>query len=277
MKKHLSAIGLTLLLSNYALAGFFDLFLNNDQKAHRLLLQGKAGDAARRFKNRDWRAGALYRQGRYEDAAHLYGEIGGTEQRFNQGNAFAQLGQFDKAIKAYEAVLKENPKHRDAQFNLALVKKLQQKQSESQSQSQSQSSQTQSSQQQTKNDTDSKASQKQNSPSSEQEKQNQGPSNTSEPEQNQAEKPQQPDASQSSENKRQEKQKLAEQKAKKNNPSQPLSRDEMEKLQANQQWLKRIQDEPNNLLRQKFLRDYVKRKRQGGRLDVYENPNAPPW
>lgn len=68
---------------------------------------------------------AAYRKGDYENAADLFARTEGTEALYNLGNALAFQGKIEKAIQTYEAVLKQNPQHEDAAFNLDYLKKQQ--------------------------------------------------------------------------------------------------------------------------------------------------------
>ena len=64
---------------------------------------------------------------------------------FNQGdfNALAKGGKIEEAIKKYEEVLKLNPKHEDARFNLEYLKKQQEQQQNQQNQDKQQQQQNQ--------------------------------------------------------------------------------------------------------------------------------------
>lgn len=67
-----------------------------------------------------------YRQGDYEEALESFQQVTDPalqhQKHHNMGNSYAQLGQIDEAIKAYEEALslKQDP---DTQFNLDLLKK----------------------------------------------------------------------------------------------------------------------------------------------------------
>ncbi len=76
---------------------------------------------------------------KYEEALKGFSVLSGTdtEALYNQGNTLAYLGKIDEAIKTYENVLKQNPNHEDAAFNLAYLKKQQQAQQQQEQQQQS--------------------------------------------------------------------------------------------------------------------------------------------
>lgn len=79
-------------------------------------------------------AGALYKQGRYDDAAATYGKLAqdGTDlQRqaatyYNMGNTYVKQRKLDEAIEAYKNTLRLTPEDKEAKFNLAYAKKLKQ-------------------------------------------------------------------------------------------------------------------------------------------------------
>lgn len=108
------------------------LWLNDNQRAERLLESGRALEAVDLFNNKKWQAAAQYRAGHFDETVKLLeGEQEITSQ-YNYANAQAQLGKFPEAIKAYESVLKWEPNHEDARYNLELIKKMQQQQEQQQ-------------------------------------------------------------------------------------------------------------------------------------------------
>jgi tetratricopeptide (TPR) repeat protein len=64
---------------------------------------------------------ALYRAGRYAEAAGVLRGAGDLESTYNRGNALARLGAYAGAIDAYDAVLAREPRHSDAIANRALI------------------------------------------------------------------------------------------------------------------------------------------------------------
>lgn len=99
------------------------LWLNDNQRAQRLLEAGKAEQAAKLFTDPRWRAAAEYRSGNYEQSLEYLDNIEDPESVYNRGNALAKTGQYEDAIEAYEQVLEAVPEHEDARHNLELVKK----------------------------------------------------------------------------------------------------------------------------------------------------------
>lgn len=74
----------------------------------------------------------LYKQGRYPDAAQIYGQLAADSTQldraasafYNTGNALFQQRQLEQALEAYKNALRLNPGDEQAKFNLAYTKKL---------------------------------------------------------------------------------------------------------------------------------------------------------
>ncbi|MBR2300015.1 MAG: VWA domain-containing protein [Alphaproteobacteria bacterium] len=117
------------LLSFHAEAGF--LFNNNQEGA--IYFKAREFDkAAKKFENEDWKGAALYKAKNYPAAIEIYKKKNDVTSLYNLGNALAKGGKIPQAIEAYEKVLKENPNHEDAKFNLEYLKKMMQNQDQSQ-------------------------------------------------------------------------------------------------------------------------------------------------
>ena len=90
--------------------------------ARGLLEDGEPANALLFFEDPKWRGVAAYRSGRYAEASREFTSDDTVDSLFNLGNAYAQLKEWDRAIRTYERVLRFNPNHQDARHNLALVK-----------------------------------------------------------------------------------------------------------------------------------------------------------
>ena len=89
-------------------ASWDSLWLRDDQRAPALIEQDPA-QAARELTQPEWKATALYRAGRYDQAAQLFGTLQGPDADYNRGNALAQAGRLEDAIKAYDSALAQDP------------------------------------------------------------------------------------------------------------------------------------------------------------------------
>ena len=101
-----------------------DLWLNKDQQAMRALRDNAPEAAAGLFRDRGWRAAAEYRAGRYAEAEALLQDQTDERGWYNKGNALARQGRYREASAAYAEVLRQNPAHADAAHNKALLEEL---------------------------------------------------------------------------------------------------------------------------------------------------------
>lgn len=226
-----------------------DWWKTRDHQAEALWNAGQFDQAAKLFQRPDWRASAAYRAADYQRAAQNYLGLQTTDGYYNAGNALAKSGQYQPAITAYNQALQRDPQHQDALFNRQIVQKLldKQKQSQSDKQQPSQSDNKQPSQSQ-----QSPSSSSQNSKSSQQ----------SESKKDAQPQPQKPAELSSPPPKTSEPTEPKE--AKSSAQKHPVSRSEREEQQAKEQWLRLIPDDPAYLLREKFLRDHLRRQNGDG-------------
>lgn len=277
-RKGLLCMGLLLLLplpkNSYAIE-WQDLWLNKNQQAQEAYKNNQFEQAAEKFKSSDWKAAAQYKAGQYQQAAETLSNSKTTDAAYNQGNALAQQGQLEEAIKAYEKALQLDPNNNDAKYNKELVEKEleKQKQQQQQKNKDQKKDDQQDKKDQSKEDSDKKddkdgkksesSDEQKKSESSEQQQQEKDSEKQPEkPEQQEEAKQQeQPkkaeenkseaESAKSDEQKQEEEQQKAEQSAAQ---QQEKPKDETE--QANQQWLNRIPDDPAGLLRRKFEYQY---------------------
>jgi Ca-activated chloride channel family protein len=101
-----------------------EMFLTHDQLGYQAWQAKDYETAENLFKHQQWRASALYRQGKYADAARLFELDKSANGYYNFGNALAKNMQLDEAIKAYEKSLLLDPELQAAKANLELVNRL---------------------------------------------------------------------------------------------------------------------------------------------------------
>ncbi|MCH2340987.1 VWA domain-containing protein [Pseudomonas sp. NPDC047963] len=225
---------------------FDDLWLRPDQQGMRLLESSRPGEAATRFEDHRWQGYARYQAGDFAGAAEQFGKGDSAADHYNRGNALARNDELQAAIEAYEQALELDPGLDVARRNKTTVEEaLRQKEAQA--------------------DADPDASPPQESTSeAEQRKQPRGskaPDTSSDStDQTTAQAPPEPAGEVSSET-------LNEGPPE----SEPVATDQQmaqaqevpvdpEQDQAMNQWLRKIPDDPGELLRRKFL--YEQRKRQ---------------
>ena len=283
-----------------------DLWQTRDQQAMMSLQNGDAAAAASKFEDPNWKGTAAYQAGDYQTAIDNFKKLDNPLAHYNRGNALAKSGQLEEAINAYAEALKQQPDFEDATANKELVEQLlkeqqeqQQKQQQSQENNQQQDSDDQSSDSQSSNNqSQNNNSQEQNSDSKNNQSQSDS-SNTSNPDQrapqddskladNQEKSGKKSDEELESEKKAAEQAddspEKAEQLASEELSSEDLSTDQQpadqqslasaeearkdaEQQQALEQWLRRVDDDPSGLMREKFNYEYQKRREQYRRGD----------
>lgn len=239
------------------------LWKNNNQQAEQLLRDNKALQAAEKFSDKEWKAGAEYKSGNYQQALETYKslESSNPDIQYNLANTQAQLGMYDEALQTYNKIIENNPGHTDAIHNRDLIEKMKQQDNKASDENKSDDKQSNDKQ---NNKSDSKDSSSQNNQDaknseSDNQKDSKQSKDTKEPQQSDSQnkdnaseendKDKQEKQSQSSETQADDKkQNEDEQQAKSLQHDQPSK----EQQQANEQWLRRIPDDPGGLLRRKF-------------------------
>lgn len=129
MRRALFTAAFMLVASTAQGAEFWDsLWRNADQRGDQLMHQGKAAAAASTYTDPQRKAYAELQAGNYQNAAHDLAAYQDSTSHYNRGNALAQSGQLQDAIKAYDAALASDPNNRDARHNRDLVAKALQQQ-----------------------------------------------------------------------------------------------------------------------------------------------------
>jgi Ca-activated chloride channel family protein len=110
--------------SDPAMAASGDWFARADQQGAASFEAGRHEEAAARFEDPEWQGAAAYRAGDFGAAAETLVAVASERGRYNLGNAFAQAGDLQNAIAAYDEVLAADPGHEDARHNRDLVQAL---------------------------------------------------------------------------------------------------------------------------------------------------------
>ena len=223
-----------------------------------------------------------YRKGDYAAAEKSFAGIDSADAFYNQGNALAKQGRYDEAIAAYDRALKLRPKMEDAIENRKVVDAARKRNGGQNQQPQQQKSggqgppqdnmgkpqpgqqgETQKDKQQSQPDSQQADSRKtQHSPSRQQAEQGKSP------EQQAAEAR----AQQAADAAQRERMRQAMARAGKDEPEEESARQaaearetpaQREQRQAVEAWLRRVPDEPGNLLKTKFRLEYERRQKEG--------------
>jgi Ca-activated chloride channel homolog len=105
-------------------SSFMDMWLTHDQQGRRAFEQRDYAKAATEFDDPMWRGVAFYRAGDFAKAADAFAQVESPESYFNQGNALAHLNKLPEAVASYQQALKLWPGWKEAETNLAIIRKL---------------------------------------------------------------------------------------------------------------------------------------------------------
>ncbi|MCW8832556.1 MAG: VWA domain-containing protein [Colwellia sp.] len=269
------------------------LWKTDNQQAQQRYNQQDYQGAAEQFKDSQWQGSAHYKAGNYQEALNAFkqGEQANSANAlYNQGNALAQMQQYEQAIEHYEQALKKNPDMQDAKDNIEKIKQQQKKQEQEQNQQQNDQSQDNQPQDEEQNQNeqqqdaqDQGSQEKNNEQSQQQQDSEQGQQNNNE-QQSQAENSEQESndnekessaeqQKQEQQNQQEQQQKSAEQSQEQNEKNEQgkeksaaqIAKEQQAKEteQKHQQMLNKVTDDPYLLLRNKMQLEYQKRKQDG--------------
>ena len=220
-----------------------DLWKTRDQQGAEAYASENHDVAAALFEAPDWRGTASYRSQNYETAIAAFSAIDTADGHYNRGNALALAGNYPEAIAAYEVSITIDPENSDAIFNKEIVEKLLEQQESEEGENQDGESQENQSEQNSQSE-----SEEQDQSSENQDQESQEGNEDQEQNEQQNEAPEEQESSESN--------------SEQNTPSQS-SNEEFEEQQSLEQWLRRIEDDPGELLRRKFRYQYRQRQLNG--------------
>ena len=222
---------------------WIDLWKTKDQQAAEAFADENHELAASLFEQTGWRGAANYRAKNYESAIASFSTTDTADGHYNRGNALALAGNLPEAIAAYDVAISRDPEHADAIYNKEIVERLLEEQESQQGENQEGENQENQSEQNSQSE-----SQEQNQNSENQDQESQEGNEEQQQNEQQNEAPEEQESSESN--------------SEQNTPSES-SNEEFEDQQALEQWLRRIEDDPGELLRRKFRYQYRQRQLNG--------------
>jgi Ca-activated chloride channel family protein len=226
-------------------AEWIDLWKTRDQRGEDAYANQDPISAASLFTDPGWQGSAAYHAGDYPAAVQAFASALSTEDadsHYNLGNAYAKGANFEQAIASYNVAIALQPDHEDAIHNREIVQKLleeQQQQEEEQSQEEQMSDEEEQEQQEEQEEQQEEESE----PQEEEQQEQQEGGDEEEQEENEPQDGEQKESEE--ENQGEEPQ---------------LSNAENESQESLEQWLRRIDDDPGELLQRKFQFEYRRRQ-----------------
>lgn len=239
----LTATGLLLPTQQAQAADWRSLWQTRNQQGAEAFANEEHAVAAVLFKSNQWQGAASYKGGNYEAAIAAFSASDTPDGHYNRGNSLALMGNYAEAIAAYDLAINLQNDHTDALANKEIVERLLEQQESEQGEEQDGDSQENQSEQNSDNESE------QNQENSDQQDQESQEGNQDQQQEQQQNQP--PEDQESSESNSEQ-----------NTPSEN-SNDEFEEQQALEQWLRRIEDDPGELLRRKFRYQYRQRQLNG--------------
>lgn len=243
-----------------------DLWQSRNEQAREAYAAGDYAAAQAKFKDPLWQGNAAYRAGDYAGAASLFAQDKSAAGLFNLGNSLALQQQYQQALTAYQQAAQQQADLPGVQDNIKLMQKLleqQQDQQEQQSKDQQQSQDQQQDGEQ--KDGEQKYGQEQQDQQSQQQSQDQQQSEQDSTEGKESD----PSQQQQTEQQKQQQLQQAEAEQQSEKPDQQQQAIEQawpnaspEQSQQLENLLRKVQDEPSLLLKNKMLLEYQKRQQQ---------------
>ncbi|MDT8428153.1 MAG: VWA domain-containing protein [Pseudomonadales bacterium] len=214
-----------------------DLWKTRDQQAAESYANEDPETAAALFRSPQWKGSAAYHAGDFQTAIANFSQSDDVTSLYNLGNAYAKAELFEQAIQAYDAALAIENDHADALYNKAIVEDLLQQQEQEQQESQ-------------------------NAQNQEQQEQQEQESAQSEPDANETDPQEENNQNQdqSEQDQQQSESDQEQQQSDQNQDSQQQTAAMTEDQESLEQWLRRIEDDPGELLQRKFQFEYRRRQ-----------------
>ncbi|MCK7543412.1 VWA domain-containing protein [Marinobacter bryozoorum] len=111
------------------------LWQTPEQRAPELIKDNPA-EAASQLDDPLWQGTALYRDGQYDGAANAFARDNSATAHYNRGNALVRAGKPEAALDAWQEALARNPDHEGAQQNQQIVRRYLEQQGQKQQQQQ---------------------------------------------------------------------------------------------------------------------------------------------
>jgi Ca-activated chloride channel family protein len=249
------------------------LWQRQDQRAPEMISRNPE-QAAQELQDPDLRGSALFRSGDYDRAADAFSRGDAASAGYNRANALARAGQLEQALSAYDQVIEQRPDHEDARFNRQLVQQLLEQQQQDQSGQDGNESGDQSDQQQGDEQGDSRGQPDDQSGNQDQSGESQSDSDQAQNQHQQNgrndQQGQQQEPSPQGEEQPQAGREAGQDNGEQQQAPAPAELDTSPLSQGQEQWLRRVPDDPGGLLRRKFLQQYQQR-------DTQTDEDDTPW
>lgn len=243
-----------------------DLWQSKTAQAKQAYEQGDYATARQRFDDPLWQGNAAYRAGDYAAAGELFKQDSSAAGHYNLGNSLALQQQYEQALGAYQQAEKQQPTLPGLKENIELMKKmLEQQQQSEQNQQQNGDSEQQNGEQKDQQQQDQQNQQSEDQQQSSQDSQQ----NSEQPADDASTDPAQQSKQESQQQSKQEQAQQAEQDKSQDQPTaqqkaveQAWPNASAEESQQLENLLRKVQDEPSLLLKNKMLLEYQKRQQQ---------------